>query len=125
MITAAPPEMAASSVERSSFCPSRTIFASFSLCLSHVMPCSCGSIISGQRAQLVAIAPFSTETRSVGRFCPAHVARSASVVRMSSGSQSGDMGTPPHLAAGASPFRYGTYVDARSELRKRFEKQPE
>ena len=52
----------------SSFCPSR---ATLSPCFSsrfliHVMPCSCGSIISGQRAQLHTIAPFSTLTRSEG-----------------------------------------------------------
>ena len=48
--------------------------------------CSCGSIIKGQRAQLHTMAPFSTETRSVGRFWLLHSARSASVQRMLSGS---------------------------------------
>ena len=54
------------------FWPRRTTLRPrFSSCfLIHVMPCSCGSIISGQRAQLLTIAPFSVETRSVGRLLP-------------------------------------------------------
>ena len=92
----------------SSFCPSR---ATLSPCFSsrfliHVMPCSCGSIISGQRAQLHTIAPFSTLTRSEGRSSEFHTARSASVVRILSGSAPSERGTPP-LAAGTWLVRYG------------------
>ena len=61
--------------------------------------------MSGQRAQLVTIAPFSIETRSDGRFSLAQPARCASVVSMLSGSRpDSDMGTPP-LAAGIEPDR--------------------
>ena len=95
-----PPERAASSCIISVFWPRRAILTPFfsSFFLIHVMPCSCGSIISGQRAHDVTIAPFSTETRSVGRFSDAQIARCASVVSMLSGSApDSDMG---HAALG-------------------------
>ena len=38
------------------------------------MPCSCGSIISGHRAQLVMIAPFWIDTSSAGSFSMAQLA---------------------------------------------------
>ena len=43
-------------------------FASFSRI--HLMPCSCGSMISGQRLQQVMMAPFSILMRSAGRPSP-------------------------------------------------------
>jgi len=91
------------------FWPRRAILTPFdsSFFLIHVMPCSCGSIISGQRAHDVTMAPFSTDTGSVGRFSPAQPARCASVVRMFSGSlPSSDICTPP-LAAAMLPVSQG------------------
>ncbi len=35
-----------------------------SFCRSHLIPCPCGSMMSGQRLQLQMTAPFSTDTRS-------------------------------------------------------------
>ena len=104
-----PPESADSSCIINVFWPRRAILTPFfsSFFLIHVMPCSCGSIISGHRAHDVTMAPFSTETRSVGRFSDAQIARCASVVSMLSGSEPvSDMGTPP-LAAGIDPVRKG------------------
>ena len=42
------------------------------------MPCSCGSIMSGQRAERSTIAPFSIETGSDGSLSEFHLAISAS-----------------------------------------------
>mmetsp|Transcript_6707 Transcript_6707/g.13097 ORF Transcript_6707/g.13097 Transcript_6707/m.13097 type:complete len:220 (-) Transcript_6707:4114-4773(-) len=59
-------------------------FAS-SLFMIHLMPCNCGSIINGQRLALVIMAPFSTESGSVGKPSFAHFAFVASLVRRSRG----------------------------------------
>lgn len=56
-----------------------------SLFLTHWMPCSCGSIMSGQRAQLHMMAPFSTESESLGSPSLPHRAISVSSVSRLSG----------------------------------------
>ena len=55
------------------FCPSRMTWSSSpSLVLIHLMPCSCGSIISGHRSALVKMVAFSIDMRSLGRFSLFH-----------------------------------------------------
>mmetsp|Transcript_12940 Transcript_12940/g.48377 ORF Transcript_12940/g.48377 Transcript_12940/m.48377 type:complete len:207 (-) Transcript_12940:10313-10933(-) len=54
-------------------------------CLIHLMPCSCGSIISAHRAADVMIAPFSMESGSVGKPSIPHPARMPGVDSTSSG----------------------------------------
>mmetsp|Transcript_7546 Transcript_7546/g.21056 ORF Transcript_7546/g.21056 Transcript_7546/m.21056 type:complete len:203 (+) Transcript_7546:3048-3656(+) len=63
-------------------------------CLSHLMPCTCGSIIRGHRLQQVIIAPFSVEMRSSGRPSPTMRATCESVTRIGSGSTVSLIGTP-------------------------------
>ena len=71
------------------FCPSRTTRrASPSRVLIHLMPCSCGSIISGHRSQFVKIVAFSVDIRSLGKFSLFHVAMVALSVNSDSGSRS-------------------------------------
>ena len=89
------------------FWPRRTTFKPrFSSCfLIHLMPCSCGSIMSGQRAQLVTMAPFSVDTGSAGSCSLFQPATCEGVVSTESGFMPfSDMGTPP-LAEATSPFR--------------------
>mmetsp|Transcript_20358 Transcript_20358/g.49200 ORF Transcript_20358/g.49200 Transcript_20358/m.49200 type:complete len:394 (-) Transcript_20358:7072-8253(-) len=68
----------------------RLLRLSFSL--THTIPCSCGSIISGHRSAKVVIAPFSTETRSEGSPSEFHCAICAESVRIARGSAFSDMG---------------------------------
>lgn len=59
------------------------------LFLIHLMPCSCGSTMSGQRWQEVRMVAFSVDILSAGSPSFCHAATSASSVSMARGSRSG------------------------------------
>ena len=63
-------------------------------CLSHLMPCTCGSMIRGHLLQQVMMAPFSVEMRSSGRPSPYMRAHCDDVTKIGSGSTVSLMGTP-------------------------------
>ena len=91
--TDVPSSTAFPSLMRMSGCPSRTMHRPApSRSRTHAMPCSCGSIMSGHRAEFTTTAPFSTDTRSDGRPWLFQLATCASVVRMDSGLAVADMG---------------------------------
>mmetsp|Transcript_13836 Transcript_13836/g.40703 ORF Transcript_13836/g.40703 Transcript_13836/m.40703 type:complete len:251 (-) Transcript_13836:4520-5272(-) len=114
------------------FWPSRHVLRPLasSCFLIHFMPCSCGSIMSGQRAQFVTIAPFWIETLSAGSVSLFHDAISASLVRTLSGSAASDMGRANAFlmvvkdAPAALPCMYGTKTPLIRSNRKRLLKQP-
>ena len=57
------------------FCPSLTTMSSSpSLVLIHLIPCSCGSIIKGQRSAFNKMVAFSVDILSLGRFSLFHLA---------------------------------------------------
>mmetsp|Transcript_66859 Transcript_66859/g.164843 ORF Transcript_66859/g.164843 Transcript_66859/m.164843 type:complete len:286 (-) Transcript_66859:3010-3867(-) len=72
-----------SSSFQSSGCDSLIVTVCFRLI--HLIPCSCGSMSSGQRLQLAMMAPFCTDTLSVGSPSSFHTATCASSHRMLSG----------------------------------------
>lgn len=73
------------------------------LFLIHLMPCSWGSTMSGQRSQLRRMVAFSTDMRSAGRpsFCQA--ATSASSISILRGSRVGVTGTGVWCRRNANP----------------------
>mmetsp|Transcript_13737 Transcript_13737/g.31798 ORF Transcript_13737/g.31798 Transcript_13737/m.31798 type:complete len:251 (+) Transcript_13737:2960-3712(+) len=83
----------------------------------HLMPCSCGSIMSGQRLQLQMMAPFCTDTESEGRPSLHHDAISASSVRTSRGSMPSVMGIWRSMMS-------GIHLSATMVVRKRALKAP-
>ena len=85
--------------------------------LSHLMPCSCGSMMRGQRLQELMMAPFSREMRSAGRPSLIILAFLPSSVSMSMGSLFSLMGTP--LAS-----RSGVHVSCHRRRRKALSKAP-
>mmetsp|Transcript_24279 Transcript_24279/g.61130 ORF Transcript_24279/g.61130 Transcript_24279/m.61130 type:complete len:286 (+) Transcript_24279:3014-3871(+) len=78
----------------SSFQSSGLLSGTCSVCFLriHLMPCSWGSMRSGQRLQLAMMAPFCTDTESVGRPCPFQTATSASSHSMARGTMPSVMG---------------------------------
>lgn len=75
------------------FCPIRMTFSSSPyFFLIHLIPCSCGSTMSGQRWQEERMVAFSVDILSAGRPSFCHAAMSASSVSMVSGSRSGVTG---------------------------------
>mmetsp|Transcript_24003 Transcript_24003/g.78109 ORF Transcript_24003/g.78109 Transcript_24003/m.78109 type:complete len:251 (+) Transcript_24003:483-1235(+) len=93
-------------------CESWIIFMSFadSLLRIHLMPWSCGSIMSAHRAALLMMAPFSIESGSVGSPSLPHCARSESSEMTSSGM------TPSVIGISRS-LRSGIQRSSVSELR--------
>lgn len=93
MMSAWPFTMAVSTVLSHFFCVSWiTTRSFFSFSLSHLMPWVCGSMMSGQRLQLLMMLPFSTLILSLGRpWLIIWDVRLSSVI-MSSGSEPGVMG---------------------------------
>mmetsp|Transcript_45988 Transcript_45988/g.143901 ORF Transcript_45988/g.143901 Transcript_45988/m.143901 type:complete len:307 (-) Transcript_45988:395-1315(-) len=79
--------------------------------LSHMMPCSCGSMSSGQRVAFVTSAPFSMDLRSAGSDSVIHSAILESVVRMLSGSMLSVMGI-------SRDFRSGSHMVCHSSRRR-------
>mmetsp|Transcript_21858 Transcript_21858/g.35402 ORF Transcript_21858/g.35402 Transcript_21858/m.35402 type:complete len:207 (+) Transcript_21858:3953-4573(+) len=68
--------------------------------LIHRMPCSCGSIISAQRAAEVMMAPFWIDSGSVGRPSIPHCALRASVERTSRGTTPAVIGISRSIMSG-------------------------
>mmetsp|Transcript_31209 Transcript_31209/g.79125 ORF Transcript_31209/g.79125 Transcript_31209/m.79125 type:complete len:278 (+) Transcript_31209:3191-4024(+) len=93
----------------------RLFLLSFSL--THTMPWSCGSIMRGHLSAYVVMAPFSIETRSLGRPSLFHAAICAVSVRMRSGSGFSDMGMLFFLTK-------GSMQSSNSMPRNFLEKQP-
>lgn len=76
------------------FCSNRTTLSSGpSSFRIHLMPCCCGSMISGQRSLVVKMAAFSFDIRSFGKPWLCQAATVASSVSMMTGSRPSVRGT--------------------------------
>mmetsp|Transcript_29036 Transcript_29036/g.94621 ORF Transcript_29036/g.94621 Transcript_29036/m.94621 type:complete len:303 (-) Transcript_29036:156-1064(-) len=73
---------------------------------SHLMPCTCGSIMSGHRSQLLMMAPFSTDTVSLGRPWLIMSATLPSSTSMSSGRTPSVVGTSRCSRSGTHNCRH-------------------
>ena len=87
------------------FCPMRTTRRSSPyLFLIHLMPCSWGSTMRGQRWQVVRMVAFSVDILSAGRPSFCHMAMSALSVSMVRGSRSGVTGM------GTWQMKFGVWI---------------
>ena len=131
MMTGVPRSIASSSRRSASFWSMRstTSPASLKRSRSQPMPCSCGSMSSGQRSEAQQMAPFSTETLSSGspsEFQPAMVASSVSGPSGLGLLDSGMRTPPPPPPPTPLPpdLRNGTHALCTSSSRKRLVKGP-